>query len=127
MNRPKIQLPKPLQRSKLVVLTAYYGLFLYFLVSSILVYERLSPISIIVWLIQIVPLLIFLPGLHRTHLRTYAWLSFVMLLYFIHAVLVAFEPASLWLGITEITLCTIAFGFLMLFIRQYRKHFQVNL
>lgn len=124
---PRAKLPKPLQRIKLVVLAAYYGLFLYFLLSSILVYDRLSLISIIVWIIQITPLLIFLPGLHRTHLRTYAWLSFVILLYFIHAVLVAFEPASLWLGVTEVTLCIIAFGFLMLFIRQYRQHYQVNL
>ncbi len=36
----------------------------------------------IIWLGKLVPLLIFLPGLLRDRLRTYIWLCFVCLLYF---------------------------------------------
>ena len=37
----------------------------------------------IIWLGKLVPLLIFLPGMLRDRLRTFIWLCFVSLLYFI--------------------------------------------
>jgi len=37
----------------------------------------------IIWLGKLLPLLIFLPGMLRQHLRSYIWLCFVTLLYFI--------------------------------------------
>ena len=37
----------------------------------------------IIWLGKLLPLLIFLPGMLRDRLRTYIWLCFVCLLYFI--------------------------------------------
>jgi len=37
----------------------------------------------IIWLGKLLPLLIFLPGMLRDRLRTYIWLCFVSLLYFI--------------------------------------------
>lgn len=45
--------------------------------------ESGSPIR---WIIQCVPLLIFLPGLLRESHRSYSWLCFVVLLYFIPSV-----------------------------------------
>ena len=37
----------------------------------------------IIWLVKLVPLLIFLPGMLRDRLRTYIWLCFVSLGYFV--------------------------------------------
>ena len=106
-----------LQRALLV---SYYGLILYFLIVSLGALDSLSVTTPVIWLIQIFPLLIFAPGLHRSSSRTYLWLSLVALLYFMHGVLVAFEPARLWWGLTEITLCVILFTLLMLCIRAKR-------
>ncbi len=127
MTEVKPQLPQDLRRHRQVVLLAYYALIAYFLLNSIMSFERLTFGILAVWLIQVVPLIPFSTGLHRTHLRTYAWLSFVVLLYFIHAVLLAFDPARRWLGIIEVVICSVLFTWLVIFIRQYRKHFQVGL
>jgi len=37
----------------------------------------------IIWLVKLLPLLIFLPGMLRDNLRTYIWLCFVSLGYFV--------------------------------------------
>jgi uncharacterized membrane protein len=48
-----------------------------------------------VWVLWLLPLLVFVPGLLRSRLRTVAWLSFVSLLYFVLSVLRVFaEPSS---------------------------------
>ncbi|MEX1032373.1 MAG: DUF2069 domain-containing protein [Cellvibrionaceae bacterium] len=41
--------------------------------------------SLLRWLVQCIPLLIFVPGLLRQSHRSYSWLCFVVLLYFIPA------------------------------------------
>jgi uncharacterized membrane protein len=66
-------------------------------------------------------------GLLRTNLRTYAWTCFVVLLYFTHGVLLAFDPSRRWLGITETLLSIVMFTAMIVFIRQYREHFKVGL
>ena len=43
----------------------------------------LQQLPWIIWLGKLLPLLIFLPGLLRDRLRSYIWLCFVSLLYFI--------------------------------------------
>ena len=49
----------------------------------------------IVWLAYCLPLLIFLPGMLRDRLRSYIWLCFVCLLYFMRLVVNLFaEPGS---------------------------------
>jgi len=120
-------LPDNLHRTKIAILIAYYALLVYFLFSAVLVFGELRLASIVIWLIQTVPLLIFAIGLHRTRLRTYAWLSFAVLLYFMHGVLVAFQAERLWMGLIEVSLCTLIFVLLIVFIRQYREHYQVSL
>jgi uncharacterized membrane protein len=50
----------------------------------------------IIWLAYLLPLLIFVPGMLRDRLRTYVWLCFVVLLYFVRLVLRLFaEPGAL--------------------------------
>ena len=40
-------------------------------------------VPIVVWLVKIVPLLMFLPGMLKDNLRSFIWLCFICLLYFI--------------------------------------------
>lgn len=48
--------------------------------------------SLVVWLVQAIGLLWFLPGLRRGNASSAAWLGYVLMLYFIFAVLSAFAP-----------------------------------
>lgn len=120
-------LPCGIVYSRRVILVCYYALIGYFLLSSIMYYSNIQLATIVVWLIQVLPLLLFAAGLHRSHLRTYAWLCFVILLYFTHGVVVAFDSTRLWLGLIQVTVCAILFVFLIVYIRSYRNHFKVNL
>ena len=120
-------LPPSIELLRKSVLATFYALLGYFVVSAVLVFGDFRPASLVIWIIQVTPLLIFARGLHRANLRTYGWMSFVILLYFMHGVLIAFEPGRLWLGLVEVTLCTVIFVLLILFIRQYRDHYQVSL
>ena len=120
-------LPPSIELLRKSLLTAYYALLIYFVVSALMVFGELRPASLAIWLIQATPLLIFARGLHYANLRTYGWVSFVILLYFIHGVLIAFQPGQFWLGLVETILCTVIFVLLILFIRQYRDHYQVSL
>ena len=73
------------------------------------------------------PLLIFLPGLRRNTLRSYAWLSFVVLMYFTHAVVTAFVPGELFYGLIYSTLCVGLFCALLMYIRMAKKHLGLTL
>ena len=120
-------LPTPIELLRKAVLAAYYALLIYFIVNALMVFGEFRPASFAIWLIQVTPLLLFARGLHYANLRTYGWVSFVILLYFMHGVLIAFRPGQFWLGLVEALLCTVIFVLLIVFIRQYRDHYQVSL
>jgi len=71
----------------------------------------------IIWLIQCAPLLIFLPGLWRGVVSTYAWLGFVVLVYFAGAVTRLFLPHWRALDTINLILTVVLFVFALLFIR----------
>jgi len=48
--------------------------------------------SLVVWLVQAVGLLWFVPGLRRGNASSAAWLGYVLMMYFVFAVLSAFAP-----------------------------------
>lgn len=121
------QLPANLLLVHRGLLACIYALLAYFGVISLMAVQGLNLAFPVVWLIHSLPLLIFLPGLLQRRPRTHAWLSFVILLYFIHAVLLAFDPVRRWLGVIEVILCVAIFTLLILFIRQYRDHYQTNI
>lgn len=58
--------------------------------------ENRQP-SVVVWLIQLLPLLAFLPGIIKDNLRAYIWLTFVIQLYFIVEVVNVFNDKIAWL------------------------------
>jgi uncharacterized membrane protein len=84
--------PKPLLRNVTLIL---YGLLL----ASFCLWQILLPggPKYFLWVVQMVPLLIFLPGLLCDNPRVYIGLCFVLLLYFIKAVEGLFSPARDWL------------------------------
>lgn len=49
------------------------------------------------WLVQLLPLLIFFPAMRRDNPRGYIGLCFVLLLYFVKAVEGVFSPARAWI------------------------------
>ena len=73
--------------------------------------------SIVAFLIHFVPFAILLPNLWSKQLRSYQWLSFLILFYLILGILTAFTAEKLLLGIAETALCLLVFFLSMLFIR----------
>ena len=127
MSEPSTALPATVKRWQQLVLASYYGLIASFGVNSGLAVGFGNASLLVIWFIQAFPLLPFAIGLHRRQVRTYAWLSLVALLYFMHGVLVLFDPLRVWLGVIEVNLCIALFGCLVMFIKRYREHYQVNL
>ncbi|MBL4821319.1 MAG: DUF2069 domain-containing protein [Gammaproteobacteria bacterium] len=123
----KQDIPVSIRRWRLTVLVAFYGLLLLFLVNSLSMTIRAGPTTLVIWFIQIFPLLIFLPALHRNYLRAYAWLSFAILIYFVHGVLTSFNSDKLLIGLVETFLSSVIFIALVIYIRKYRNHFKVPL
>jgi uncharacterized membrane protein len=84
-----------------------------------------EPLSISRWLVQIVPLLAFMPSLFSNNLRSYQWLCFVILLYFIYGVLNIFLPEKLISGIMLTLFCVLLFCSAIFYIHRQlkdRKH-----
>ncbi len=70
-----------------------------------------------VWVAKIGPLLLFLPGMLRDKLRSYIWLCFVSLIYFLALVLRLFAiPGEIW-GIAGTVCVVIMFCCAMLYVR----------
>jgi uncharacterized membrane protein len=73
--------------------------------------------SLTIWLVRIVPLLVFLPGMLKRNLRSLAWLCFVVLMYFMIAVTEAMSPLRLWINYVEVVLSVAIFLTAMMTIR----------
>ena len=82
---------------------------------------------VVLWLIKSLPLLIFVPGLRARKLRTYAWLSFVVLLYFVQAVQTAFTEDARIYGIAVSVLLALLFCALVVYIRTFRGYYKTPL
>ncbi len=116
-------LEKRRRAALLAALTCLYALFLLFAGDSLQMWlAGASPgVALLFWLVRLAPLAIFLPGLHRHSPRTAAWLSFVILMYFVHAVTTAFVAEYRFYGIAYSLLCMAVFGALVRYINLARK------
>jgi len=121
-NSPAI--PAVVTQSRKAVFVFYFGILGLFTADAILTLFRGAPlgVAIFLWLFRLLPFLIFLPGLRRNNLRTYAWLSFVVLMFFTHAVVTAFVPGELFYGLIYSFLCVGLFCALLVYIRMAKKH-----
>jgi len=71
----------------------------------------------IIWLGKLIPLLMFLPGMLRNNLRTYIWLCFVCLLYFLVLVERLFAQPDSVIATIGMIAVVILFNASMLFVR----------
>ena len=71
----------------------------------------------IFWLGMLVPLLVFLPGMLKDSLRSYIWLCFVCLIYFLTLVERLFAQPDSPIAITGMVAVVILFNAAMLFVR----------
>lgn len=123
-----LALPKPIAALRKTILCLLSALLVLIFFKNFSVLNDLGVLLFcIIYLIQIIPLLLFLPGLYHTRLRSYAWLSFVILLYFMRGTLTAFETKTRLIGLTEVVICTLLFCCIVIFIRRYRGHYKTPL
>ncbi len=71
----------------------------------------------IIWLGKLLPLLIFLPGMIRNNLRSFIWLCFVCLLYFMMLVEALFARPGAWLPVVGTCAVVVLFVAAMLYVR----------
>ena len=117
---PARNLPAALARPRNLTLACLLALLLLLFLRTGLSLSMVSLAGLTAWGIQALPLLALLPGLHRGRPRGYAWLGFVIQLYFIHGVILAFSPARLGWGLAQICLSALTFAGLIVFIRRWR-------
>jgi len=71
----------------------------------------------IIWAGKLIPLLLFLPGMLRDRLRSFIWLCFVSLMYFIALVERLFAQPGSVLAITGMVAVVVLFISAMMFVR----------
>ena len=71
----------------------------------------------IIWLAVVLPLVIFLPGMLQDNLRSFIWLCFVCLLYFMRLVVSLFENPTAPLAIVGMIAVVILFCSGMMYVR----------
>lgn|GEM_PF-244774 len=79
---------------------SYIALLLLFVVYNL----TAETGSIKLWLVQSLPLAIFIPGMVQQRYRTYSWMCFVILIYFTHAVGNVMSPLIHWSDIVQLVL-----------------------
>jgi uncharacterized membrane protein len=78
---------------------------------------RALSVSILLWIVASLPLLIFVPGIRRGAVNSFAWLSFVSLLYFMYGVLAVFASPQRWLSALHLVFAIALFISAMLSVR----------
>ncbi|MBV1787947.1 DUF2069 domain-containing protein [Marinobacterium sp. D7] len=100
-----------------LTLSSYVGLLLLFSLWYLLLSPAQSDHPWVIWLVHLLPLLAFLPVVIKGSPRGHAWLCFVLLLYFLEAVIAALVPTTRWLGLIESLLLATLFTSAMLYAR----------
>jgi uncharacterized membrane protein len=107
--------------AKRITLTALCAMVVV-LSINILGITQLAPLSrAVFWVICIVPLLLFLPGLLRGAWKSYAWMCFALMIYFQAFVTEAFRKPRDPLTLGQIACLLIAFVGAMIYVRLRRK------
>jgi uncharacterized membrane protein len=102
--------------SRKAVLGLYAVLLAIFVASTLWLPSCDRSPSVALALLHILPLLMFLPGVLKKNLRTHIWLCFILLGYFVAAVVNAFACPS-WLPISESVVIVLLFTAGMVYVR----------
>jgi uncharacterized membrane protein len=99
-------LEKKLRRGQLICNASYVALLLMLTINYLLS----DDMKFVHWLVAILPLAIFIPGLLKPQHRTYSWLCFVLLMYFLFLVplLMSYWSLTYWLMTILVTVLFVA-------------------
>lgn len=103
-------------RCRQLVLLCFFGLPVVFTLSLLIVPGCGRQPSMVIWLLHMLPLLLFVVGVIKQNVRTHVWLCFVMLGYFLLAVQNIFVCQSL-LNALELALIVVLFIAAMMYVR----------
>lgn len=103
--------------SRTLVLLSYFGLLLLFTLWYLWLSPSKGDNPWVIWLVHFLPLTAFAPVVISGKPRGHAWLCFVLLLYFLEAVIAALVPPTRWLGIIDCVLLVTLFNAAMLYAR----------
>lgn len=103
------------------IVGSYCALLGLFLINSLTALDQFSLAIPVIWFLQSAPLLGFARAVRRKNAQQLIWLSLVVLLYFMHGVLVAFDPARRIVGAAELGLSVLLFCALLLYLRVAQK------
>ncbi|WP_122665892.1 DUF2069 domain-containing protein [Pseudomonas viridiflava] len=103
--------------SRLISLTSFFGLIALLSIYYLWIADLHGARPWVILLIELVPLLLFAPGIISRSPRAYSWLCFVVNLYFIKGALAAFDPNRALFGVLEMLASLAVFVSALLYIR----------
>jgi uncharacterized membrane protein len=108
---------------RLVMLVCWLGLVLVLSAPLLLRVLLGDNASVGFWLMQIVPLLLILPGILKLGSRTLQWTGFLVLFYFTQGVLQIFsaQPLQRWLGALTLLFCLVLFTAVIVTMRRGKQ------
>lgn len=112
-----MQLATKTRASRLLCLVSYWGLLLLFSLWYLWLAPAQSDHPWVIWLVHLLPLAAFAPVVIKGYPRGHAWLCFVLLIYFLEAVLAALVEPTRGLGLAEVLLLVVLFTSAMLYAR----------
>lgn len=108
--------------SRVTTLFSYFGLILFLTAWYLLIAPPPTANPYVIWAVQVVPLLLFLPIILKKDLRGHIWLCFFLTVYFMHAVVIAMSNHSNnLLAFIETLLVALLFTGAMMFARWQSK------
>ena len=110
----------------LTIISVAVELLLLYLVTHTFLPEGKNANTVIFW-VNAIPLLVFLPLLLIRNIKAFAWLSFLIMLYFIIAVMNAFDPRYGVVSQLELATVCLIFIFSMLFIRYEQRRLGITI
>lgn len=96
---------------------SFIGLLLFYTARFLWLAPASSANPWVIWLVYLIPLIGFTPAVLSGKPRPHAWLCFVLLIYFLGAVVTATQPNLALYGWIEVLLLVILFNGAMLFAR----------
>lgn len=103
--------------SGLITRLSFIGLLLFYTARFLWLAPASTANPWVIWLVYLVPLIGFTPSVLSGKPRPHAWLCFVLLIYFLGAVVTATQPNLALYGWIEVLLLVILFNGAMLFAR----------
>jgi len=105
------------QISGLITRISFLSLLAFYTLRFLWLAPATSDHPWVIWLVYMIPLIGFTPAVLSGKPRPHAWLCFVLLIYFLGAVMTAIQPQLATLGWIESLLLVVLFNGAMLYAR----------